>query len=47
MTKTQIMMRLKVEIQALMGSLSITEITRNYALIRQIETVLSELNKAA
>jgi hypothetical protein len=47
MTKTQMLTRLKHEIHALMGSLSITEITRNHALIRQIETVLSELSKAA
>jgi hypothetical protein len=47
MTRTQVLTKLKHEIQALMGSLSITEITRNHALIRQIETVLGELNRAA
>lgn len=47
MTRAQILRRLKKEIQELMGTLSVEEIMRNQALIRQIEVVLCELEKTA
>lgn len=47
MTKIQILLQLKREIQELMGVLSIEEITANKALIRQLEIILGELNKTA
>ncbi|MGE0528917.1 MAG: hypothetical protein AB7G93_00905 [Bdellovibrionales bacterium] len=45
MTRAQLLMQLKHEIQELMGVLSIAEIVRNPALIQQIEVVLAKLPK--
>jgi hypothetical protein len=46
-TKNEAMRHLKLEIQELMGALSVEEIILNRALIQQIEIALVELKKSA